>query len=151
MMPAIIDVSLALYLKEKHLYTYKSSPRIDRIMIDAYRLAEDYEQDVHALFIIWAMIRIPGSIMRQLMLEFGLTEERVRAACALPCLHHIDLNRVFSATVTQAQNQGVSMLGAEHLFLALLTDGFFQCHLMAWELDTDQIRQAALSVRETDR
>lgn len=151
MMPAIIDVSLAIYLKEKHLYAYKSSPRIDRIMIDAYRLADDYEQDVNALFIIWAMMRIQGSIMRQLLLEFGLSEEKVRAECALPGLHAIDLNRLFAAVVSQAQAQGDITLGTEHLFLALLTDGMLQCQLAVWGLNPQQLRNAALSIRETDR
>src|SRR3954471_12867307 len=99
MMPAIIDVSLALYLKEKRLYSYKSNPRIDRIMIDAYRLAEDYDQDVHGLFVIWAMMRIQGSVMRHLLLEFGLTEEQIRTDCVVPSLHTIDLHRLFAAIV----------------------------------------------------
>ena len=151
MMPAIIDVSLALYLKEKRLYTYKSSPRIDRIMIDAYRLAEDHDQNTHALFILWAMIRIQGSIMRHLLLEFGLTEEQIRAACTVPNLHAIDLNRLYAGVVAQAQQQGVTMMGTEHLFLALLTDSLLQAQISTWGLNLEQLRNAALSIRETDR
>lgn len=151
MMPAIIDVSLALYLKEKRLYSYKSSPRIDRIIIDAYRLAEDYDRDLNALFIIWSMMRIQGSIMRHLLLEFGLTEDQVRSECAAPNLHAIDLNRLFAATVAQAQSQGDITLGTEHLFLALLTDSLLQCQFTVWGLDPHQLRNAALSIRETDR
>lgn len=151
MTPAIIDVSLAMYLKDRHLYAYKSSPRIDRIMIDAYRLAEDYDQDVHALFILWAMLRIQGSIMRHLMLEFGVSEEHFRAACATPSMHMIDLHRLFAGVVTAGQAQGDVTLGTEHLFLALLSDCLVQAQLADMGFSAEELRQAALSVRETDR
>jgi hypothetical protein len=120
-------------------------------MIDAYRLAEDYDQDVHALFVVWAMLRIQGSITHHLLMEFGVTESLLREACAVPSIHMLDLNRLFASVVSHAQAHGERELGTEHLLLALLSDTLLQCQLTNLGINVEGMRQAAFGMRETDR
>lgn len=126
-------------------------PRADLILMTAYHLANERGDSLTLVYMVWAMLRVQGSIAKDLLTACGLTEDKLAAACATPALHSLDMERFLARIVAMAQDKASDLIGTEHVLMAALTDDLLQARLAAWGVDvallTAQVGGGAAGVR----
>jgi hypothetical protein len=135
--------SLSAYLRQQNrLHPYDVRPRLELIMDEAVQLAAQKGDHLTALYIAWAMLRVEGSIARDLLQSHGLKESHVQEACELPSLHQMDLRRFYDRIVDTALVRRSKLMGTEHLLMALLTDRLLCAQFTVWGIDVSSLQEA---------
>ena len=136
--------SLTTYLRQQNrLHPYEIRPRLELIMDDAAQLAAQKGDHLNAVYIAWAMLRVEGSIAKDLLKSHGLTEAHVQEACTVPSLHQMDLSRFYERIVDTAQAKRSKLMGTEHLLMALLTDRMLCAQFTVWGMNVSSLQEAA--------
>jgi hypothetical protein len=143
----IKDVSISSYIsKRSDLPRYHVRPRSELIMMTAYHLAREHDDHLNIVYIAWAMLRVDGSIAKDLLKAVGLTEEKMQAACAVPSMHQLDLDRFFERLIETVKARKADLIGTEHVLVAALTDDLLRARLTVWGVDVRALQQQANTI-----
>lgn len=135
--------SLSAYLRQQNrLHPYEVRPRLELIMDEAVLLAAQKGDHLNAVYIAWGILRVEGSIAKDLLQSHGLTEAHLQGACELPSLHQMDLGRFYDRIVDTAKSRRSKLMGTEHLLMALLSDRLLCAQFTVWGMDVSSLQEA---------
>jgi hypothetical protein len=140
----LTDVSISSYLdRQPNARQFHVHPHSELVMLHASHLARERRDYLNGIYVAWAMLRVNGSIAKDLLTVYNLTEEKFTEACAIPSLHQLNLNRFFFRVVNAAQVRQSNLIGTEHVLAAALTDGLLRAWLTVWDVDVKALYQQA--------
>jgi len=139
-MPVPKEMSLPVYLRHHNIryaenIEYTVSAQVDLICFQAYHLAEMQSRPLHAVHLLKAILHIPGSPAEQILLQQGLTLEKIHATSLDHNDPPIQSDRLFGAVIKYASKSPI--IGVEHLLLALLEEDVLQPYFAAWQIEVD--------------
>jgi hypothetical protein len=139
-MPVPKEMSLSSYLRHHNIRyaesaEYEVSPQIELVVFQAYHLSEMHPQPLHAVDMLKAILHIPGSVAEQLLIQQGLTLEKIHATPLNPNDPPFTCDRLFGAIIKYAQKSPV--LSTEHLLLALLEEEVLRPYFALWHIEME--------------
>lgn len=139
-MPIPKEMSLPLYLRHHNIrhapdIEYTVSAQIELVCFQAFHLAEMQSLPLHAVHFLKAILHIPGSAAEQILVQNGLTLEKIHATSLDPNDPPFQFDRLFAATIKYAHKSPV--IGVEHLLLALLEEEVLRPYFASWHIELD--------------
>jgi hypothetical protein len=139
-MPVPKEMSLPSYLRQQNIrfaenIEYEVSPQVELVVFQAYHLSEMHPQPLHAVDMLKAILHIPGSVAEQLLIQQGLTLEKIHATPLNPNDPPFTCERLFGAMIKYAKKHRV--LNTEHLLMALLEEDVLRPYFVLWQIELE--------------
>jgi hypothetical protein len=144
-MPVPKEMSLPVYLRQHNIrhaenIEYDVSAQVDLVCFQAYHLAEMQSQPLHAVHLLKAILHIPGSSTEQILMQQGLTLEKIHATPLNPNDPPFACDQLFEKMIQYADRSAI--IGMEHLLLALLEEEVLKPYFAAWQINLEAFRSS---------
>src|SRR5215207_8956802 len=111
-MPVPKELSLPAYLRQHNIrfadnIEYEVSTQVDLVCFQAYHLSEMQSQPLHAIHLLKAILHIPGSPAEQILVQHGVTLEKIHNTSLNASDEPYNCDRLFSAMIKYAHKRAL--------------------------------------------